>query len=391
MAMTAKLWTWLVGYLVVRFRGPYVERALNAAAQDGIPCWGIERLTTDIVITRLSVRHFRRLRPILRTYGVGAAIFERQGLPFVLNRLRKRLFFIVGLLVVSLGILYLSSFVWFIEVTGSDRIRADEILNAAVAHGLFSGLPRRALNEAALEAALMSQFPSLAWADIRVEGTRAVIEVVERQPAEYDPSLVGDIVALFGGVVTDVFVARGTALVHPGDEVHPGDVLISGTYYDRWGRKQQGRAQGAVWARTWRESFAEVPLYESYQWDTGEVHSQMLLKLGKYTIPLGLNSPFSAYRTEVRIWQLKFGNHELPVQFTQRKFIEVQYEKRLLPRASVEELALEEAWSKLEEQGVERGKVAQVRTAAVEVPDAEALRVILAVLVEQNIGEFREN
>ena len=117
----------------------------------------------------------------------------------------------------------------------------------------------------------------------------------------------------------------------------------------------------------------------------------MLLKLGKYTIPLGLNSPFSAYRTEVRIWQLKFGNHELPVQFTQRKFIEVQYEKRLLPRASVEELALEEAWSKLEEQGVERGKVAQVRTAAVEVPDAEALRVILAVLVEQNIGEFREN
>ena len=141
------------------------------------------------------MRHFRRLRPILRTYGVGAAIFERQGLPFVLNRLRKRLFFIVGLLVVSLGILYLSSFVWFIEVTGSDRIRADEILNAAVAHGLFSGLPRRALNEAALEAALMSQFPSLAREYPR--RGRAVIEVWNGS-LPVRPKSVGDIVALFG-------------------------------------------------------------------------------------------------------------------------------------------------------------------------------------------------
>ena len=54
--MTGSVWTWLIGYLVVRFKGLEVERALNAAAQAGIPLWAVERLTTDIVIARLAVR-----------------------------------------------------------------------------------------------------------------------------------------------------------------------------------------------------------------------------------------------------------------------------------------------------------------------------------------------
>ena len=35
--MTGSVWTWLIGYLVVRFKGLEVERALNAASQAGIP------------------------------------------------------------------------------------------------------------------------------------------------------------------------------------------------------------------------------------------------------------------------------------------------------------------------------------------------------------------
>ena len=92
-------------------------------------------------------------------------------------------------------ILYLSSFVWFIEVIGSEDIPADHILDVAVTNGLYSGLPKTAVNTAALEAALLSNFPDLAWANVRVEGTCAIIEVVERQKDEYDPSVIGDIIA----------------------------------------------------------------------------------------------------------------------------------------------------------------------------------------------------
>ena len=84
--MTAVLWTWFVGYLVVRFKGPNVERVLNAAAQNGIVLWRIERLTTDIVVAP-TVQQFKELRPILREFRVGAAVFERQGFLFILRSL----------------------------------------------------------------------------------------------------------------------------------------------------------------------------------------------------------------------------------------------------------------------------------------------------------------
>lgn len=387
--MTAVLWTWFVGYLVVRFKGPNVERVLNAAAQNGIVLWRIERLTTDIVVARLTVQQFKELRPILREFRVGAAVFERQGFPFILAELKRRLFFIVGLAAVSVMILYLSSFVWFIEVIGSEDIPADHILDVAVTNGLYSGLPKTAVNTAALEAALLSNFPDLAWANVRVEGTRAIIEVVERQKDEYDPSVIGDIIAAFGGVVTDVFVARGTALVHPGDVVEPGDVLISGTYYDTRGQRQQGRAQGKVLAKIWREAFAETALFEDYQLETGQTSTQWRLKLGKIMIPLGPGSRFDAYRTDERVWQLKIGTIGLPIQFVRRTFHEVEYERRYLPQHLVEEKAREAAWSVLERQGVDRTKAEEVHISTVPVPDAEAVRVIVAVRLEQNIGEFQ--
>lgn len=389
--MTGSLWTWLTGYLVVRFKGPDVERALNAAAQAGISLWGIERLTTDIVIARLPVWQFRQLRPILRTWGVGASIFEREGLPFVLSGLSRRLFFILGLISAGMLIVYLSSFVWFLEVTGSERIPPEDILNAAVTSGLHSGIPKRALNVPVLESALLSRFPDLAWVSIRLEGTRAVIEVVERQPNEYDPNLIGDIVALYGGIITDVFVARGTAQVRPGDEVQPGDLLISGTFYDRWGNKQRGRAQGAVWAQVWRESFGEVSLYEAYQRETGRTRGQLQVKLGSFILPLGPSQPFTSYRVQDRTWQLKLGKISLPVRFTWRTFFEVEYEARLLPREAAVELALQEVWHKLQGDGVDPDKVSQVQVTTIDVPDAEAVRVILRVKLEQNIGEFVEN
>ena len=389
--MTGALWTWLQGYLVVRFRGPRVEEVLNAAVEQGISVSEVERLTSDIVIARLAVRHFRRLRPLLREYGVAAAIFERAGLPFVISGLNRRLFFIVGLLLSGILIVYFSTFVWFIEVTGSSDAAADSILRAAAEAGLYSGLPKQAFDAAALEAVLMARFPELAWVDVRTIGIKAVIEVVERQPDEYDPNLVGDIVARFGGTITDVFVARGTAQVRPGDVVQPGDVLISGTYYDRWGRRQQGRAQGAVWARVVRESFAEAPLYESFQIETGRFHRQWRLEIGSLAVPLGRRPPFRAYRTQDRIWQLKLGPISLPVRFRLRTYSELDYEERHVPRQAAEERALEEAWRKLEMEGADRTKAARVQVTTLDVPDAAAVRVMLSVQLEQNIGEFREN
>ena len=146
-----------------------------------------------------------------------------------------------------------------------------------------------------------------------------------------------------------------------------------------------------VLARIWRESYAEAALWESYQVNTGRIKSQFRVKLGGWVIPLGPASSFDAYSTSDRTWQLKIGDVKLPVQFIKREFQEIQYERRFIPREMAEELALEEAWRKLEQDGVSRDSVSQTQITTVNIPDAEGIRVILKVELEQNIGEFQEN
>ena len=143
----ALYWAW-------KWSGP------KRAAQAGI-LWAVERLTTDIVAARLAVRDFRKLRHPAQVPGW--AMFQQEGFPFVLSGLSRRLFSSRAHLA-CLIILYLSSFVWFIELR--ERRICEDILNAAVSFGLVS-IAKRALNPSDLEAALwpLPHCLGLAWRD----------------------------------------------------------------------------------------------------------------------------------------------------------------------------------------------------------------------------------
>ena len=61
------LWLWWQGYVTIRLRGPGLERLLNKIADLDIVLFQVERLTSDVVIARLRVQDFRRLRPLSGT------------------------------------------------------------------------------------------------------------------------------------------------------------------------------------------------------------------------------------------------------------------------------------------------------------------------------------
>ena len=258
--MTTRLWLWVTGYLVVRFRGHQIENVLDHASRHGIKFWGVERLTTDIVIGRIGVHQFKTVRPLLWNRGVSAAILDRRGLPFAFHKLGRRVFFLLGLGTFCLVMLYLSGFIWFIEVNGNKDLSTHEIMNVVLDEGLHVGQRRRDFSTKSLESKLLAHFDSLAWVGVSLQGTKVQIDVVERSTFAPASSQTGDVVSVRDGLITELFVLRGTPIVREGDTVRQGDVLISGEYYDSWGRKHHGRAEGAVQARVWYESFSEAPL-----------------------------------------------------------------------------------------------------------------------------------
>ena len=107
----------------------------------------------------------------------------------------------------------------------------------AQAAGLKVGAAKADIVTADITHHLLSQIPELAWVGIRLEGTRVVLEVAEREIVLQDQNLPGDVVAAKSGLIEQIIPLVGLPLVKEGDTVVAGQVLISGRphYYDETG------------------------------------------------------------------------------------------------------------------------------------------------------------
>ena len=150
---------------------------------------------------------------------------------------------ILGMIAVLLFLYYLTGFIWFIEISGNDEVSGEQIFEVLSKQGVTVGVSKSQLNLRSLENLILTKFPDFSWVGINIKGVLMSIEVVERTSPELKEVQFGDVVAVENGLVTQVLPFRGTALVSIGDTVKKGDVLISGEYYDQYGRKQQGSAE----------------------------------------------------------------------------------------------------------------------------------------------------
>lgn len=80
--MIARIWDWLMGYVIIKLKGADLEKLLNRIAEHGLSIWDLERVTTNIIIGKMRISHFKRLRPLLTGLNIRISIVGRLGLPF---------------------------------------------------------------------------------------------------------------------------------------------------------------------------------------------------------------------------------------------------------------------------------------------------------------------
>jgi similar to stage IV sporulation protein len=118
--------------------------------------------------------------------------------------------------------------------------------------------------------------PELAWVGIRIQGSVATVEVVEKVLVEKDATKI-DLVAAKPGLVSSVIVLSGEAAVSEGDTVLKGDCLIRGIEHDG----EYIQAKGIVQARVWYEATNTIALQNTIQSYTGRQKSMYFLKTGE--------------------------------------------------------------------------------------------------------------
>ncbi|HHU60348.1 MAG TPA: hypothetical protein GXZ55_00095, partial [Natronincola sp.] len=193
--MMLYLWMWWKGYVTIRLRGPGLERLLNKIATLDIQIFKIHRLTEDTMIIRMGAKNYAQLRPLLRGSPIRITILDRHGLPFLIQRFKIRSFLVVGLVASLSFMIYLSNFIWFIEVEGNENI-SPALLNIAIEDlRIQTGVKRSSINSRALESELLLRFPSLSWVKISVEGVKLQILLSERKGIEEDYGGAGHVYA----------------------------------------------------------------------------------------------------------------------------------------------------------------------------------------------------
>ncbi|GAB6158104.1 sporulation protein YqfD [Desulfotomaculum varum] len=362
-----RLFSFLLGHVSLVVRGEFLEKFVNMAASRGIYLWDITRLSEDRVRVKARISDIRSLKQIARTTHSGFKIVERRGLPFLINSLKKRKLLAIGGIFFLAILYFLSSFVWFIEITGNDKLAAAEIKQIAAQAGLRPGVAKWQLDTRQVETALREKIPSLAWAGVYIKGTKAIIEVAEKKLVQPEPNRgrPAHIVAGKAGLIKEVLVLEGQAMVKEGDTVLPGSILISGEIIQEIRPEASNQplppgqeppppqtvshfvqAKGIVRARVWYEGYGECKFSETVEKLSGQQKTSVRIKFGPKEIIIAgpAVSPYRYYQTSQTVKSLpKWRNLAIPVEVTTVKYLEVIKERVNHGRAGAQKIAEQKA------------------------------------------------
>ncbi|MBE3556607.1 MAG: sporulation protein YqfD [Firmicutes bacterium] len=324
----------LRGYVVLRLRTLRLQRLLQQCAQDGILVWDLQHSGHNEYTLSLSTEDFLRLRPLLQETHSQIHLVSKKGLPFLLRQWRRRWPLIAAVFAFVSTVILLSQFVWIIQISGNHTYTAAELRQLLQEAGVHPGIARWSLPQPeALADELLQRAPGLAWAEVEQDGIRLHVHVAERAERR-EPSLSKprNLVAIQDGVITKMVVIRGTPMVHVGDHVTTGQVLISGVIAGSGELGQPGMpvfvaAEGEVKATTWYTGRASIPLHQMVEKATGRTFQRNWLQIGKRKLPLGPQQvPFSRYRTTRREEPLQIAALVLPVTVVHERDEEVTLE-----------------------------------------------------------------
>ncbi|NLZ38968.1 MAG: sporulation protein YqfD [Firmicutes bacterium] len=348
-----KLRCFFTGYLVIAVHGRAAEKMINLAIRRRIPVWDVQHRRNYICL-KIDVDSFFEMRHLARQTACRLKILQKVGLPFFYRRLIKRPGLLIGLCF-FVGVLYfLSSMILFIDVKGNENLKTEYILQLAEDTGIRPGIFKEKLKQNEIAQQMLIKEPKLEWVGLHLQGTRLLIEVVEKIELPAEPDTQTNLVAAKDGLVTDVLVVTGEAKVKPGDTVRRGQLLIEGVlhpespYLSEEGAQLSPvpvRARGEVQARVWYEGYGEAALTESIRRRTGKritnwtllVNEQPVLRLGRIKVP------YLAYDTETISRSFSKRIIAFPVEIITETYHEVELQEKKLSRAEAIKIATKRA------------------------------------------------
>ncbi len=273
-------------------------------------------IRSDTVEAVTSEAEFKTVLSVAASLGMRVEIVAKRGFPQFFHRYRHRYGIPAGMLLFSVLLAVLSSFVWSVEVEGLHTLEAGAFSDYLRSHRVCQGVFLCSVNTDEVENLVERYDPHIKKSEVNLVGSRLMIRVIERElpPEMSDETRFGDLVAARGGEIVDVDITAGVKKIREGDAVVAGDVLAQGLVPLNDGTFRPTRAQGTVIARTHRLlscMSARKPVLFSVK------HSKIRYQLCFFgcefpVYPSRKNMPRDIHTTE-SVFYLRSGGHAFPV------------------------------------------------------------------------------
>ena len=382
----------ILGYVRIEVEGYYIERFINICTNNKILIWNLKREKGVKLYLNIGINDFKKLGIIARKTNCKVKILRKRGIPFLLNRYKKRKIFAIFLILILVGIIIGSKYVWNVDISVKDNFKLENIEDDIKSLGIERGIKKDTIDTSKVINELRLKRDDIAWVGIDIEGTSVKVNIVKADKA---PEIISNddysnIVATKSGVIKKIVAQNGTAMVKEGDMVQKGDVLIAGVMEGKYTDTRYVHSLGEVEAVVSYSKSKEVKFKQQKMKDTGKEENKYEIKFNNKTLKLYKNiSKFTNYSSTINEKQLKFfGNFYLPIYLTVINNKEQEREEKNYTLDEAIEIGKSDIVPELEDKIKEKEKIANKKIDLEEHEDGVIVTVIYEVV--ENIGENRK-
>lgn len=281
------LWNYFKGYVIIRVEGLTLEKFINLAINKDIYLWNIIRIDHTILEGKISIEGFKLLKEVVKKVGCRVYIIEKRGFPFLLEKLKKRKMFGFGFLLFIGLIIFLTSFIWTIEVSGNEKVPEEEIIQFLQNMDIKRGIIKYNVDDQKIRNQILDNFNIFSFASVDIKGTKLYIEVKEQDlpPEQIDDKTPCNIIAKKKGIIEKVIAKSGKKVVNEGDIVEKGQLLITGVIEDEmFDENLLIHAEGEVFAITRYAHTIEESIEKEVKEETGRILKNKGLMIGEKSI-----------------------------------------------------------------------------------------------------------
>ena len=170
---------YILGYIRIRIEGYSVEKLINIAIKKKVFFWNVKREKTTIIYTNIGVKEFKDLIQIAKETNCRVKILDKKGIPFILNKYKKRKIIIFFLLFFIILLMALSQFIWNIKIEGNEKISTEEISSILENKGIKIGILKNSIDKQKIINEIRLERNDIAWIGIEEQGTNITIKIVE--------------------------------------------------------------------------------------------------------------------------------------------------------------------------------------------------------------------